>query len=137
MPQTTYTAEQVKAWGEETRQLVTKAEVQLAESKQFLRREILRDGNITAGRRNQLLQSIGELSLTYARVDDKTFGNKLNAQVCWSFPDDLHDYLRQEPSRLPESLRGFMRGGITVESKDTAIDPSPQTGKTKAGTRGA
>jgi hypothetical protein len=129
------TPEEVTALGEEYRLFLTKCETQAAEQRVFLQREIRQDPRLNDARKNSLCQAAELFQLRACRVDDQNVLQMSMVQVVYNVEDDLYAYLRQSPELLPERLRGFLDGGIELQSKATAVDTMPQTGKTRRGRR--
>lgn len=126
------TDEELKALGEEYRKLLVQAQVQLEEQRVFLRREIFTDPNITHAKRQQLQQDVDAFSVKTVTVSDENVLSIAQVQIIYEFPDDLYAYLSGPDVNLPKRLRGFLEGGIELKPADSAKDPMPQTGKTKA-----
>lgn len=122
---------EITAMGEEYRKLLVQAELQTAEQREFLRREIANDVQINLTDVNRLHQELDHFKLLVARVDDNNVLHQIQVQVVYDIPDELYAYLRRSEPQLPRALRGFLDGGIDItgKSKDTRVDTAPQTGK--------
>lgn len=129
MTNRTLTDAEIEALGPEYRRLIVLAETQTIEQREFLRKEITADHRISPALRNRLLQDVDAFKLELATVDTNNMEGKPQVKVVYTIEDDLYAYLRRP--ELPERLRGFLDGGIELETKDTAVDPMPKTGKTK------
>lgn len=127
---------QVNAVGEQYRKLLVQTNLQVEEQRAFLKHEIERDHTLGVPARNRLLQVLPEFQLIVpGRVDKNEHTGQPQISVVYDLPDELFDYLTQDEHRLPPRLRGFLQGGvdITNEVRAAAVDPMPQTGKTKTG----
>jgi len=115
------------------RLLKDSVETQCIEQVRFLRKEIYNDSRLSLEAKNHLLGGLnnGGFKVSLFRVTDKNADRKLVVQVVYAIDDDLLAYLSKPKDQLPESLVDFLKGGITLESKATAVDLMPQTGKTK------
>jgi len=131
----TLTEEEVAAVEKEYHQLAVKLETQTIEQREFLKREVLKDKNISDAKRNHLTQLLDEggFKMSVFRITDANVLQKPHVQVTYDIHDDVYAYLRQPESTLPKRLIGFLEGGAVLDTnKATAEDLMPQTGKTKA-----
>lgn len=129
---TKLTDDEVAKINEEQQTLAVAVAKQCAEQVQLLSDEIAADDNLPsywAVFLEQILQRNG-FTISLCRITN--IDGRPVVQLSYNIDDDLYAYLQQPPEKLPVRLHGFLTGGITLESKDTAIDLAPQTGKTKS-----
>ncbi len=118
--------------GKEGNKLLAMVDEQCDQHKCFLRKHIFMDPKLGKGHRARLLQQV--LLLTAQPAPMIVPANKpAQLLTVYTYEDELYTYLSQPKAELPQALHtSRVTEGITLpEYKDTAIDTSPLTGKTK------
>lgn len=121
-----------RAAGREGNELLAKVEAQCEEHKAFLTRHIKVDPKLDEGHRARLLDQVALLEAKPAPIMTPADAAP-QALAVYTYEDELYAYLSQPKSELPSALHSSrVTEGITLpESKATAVDPMPKTGKTK------